>query len=121
MTSGRDDKTGAPAPPPGDGDLLTSEDIFGDMLDDAGRDRPASPPGPRAAGTRRAPIKVKVGGTGPARKATPLSTPGEGGALPEDVAALLDVFAEPNASGPDPKSAPRAPQDRPPTPPARAP
>src|SRR5688572_26315161 len=114
MTSGRDDKTGGPASPPGEGDLLTSEDIFGDMLD-AGRDRSAAPaPAARKAGTRTAPIKVRVPGAAPARKSTPLSSPGQGGALPDDVAALLDVFGE---------VAPEAPSPAPPrdgAPPARA-
>ena len=75
MTS-RDNKTGGPAAPPGEGDLLTSEDIFGDMLDDAGRDRSAGAlPAPRAAGARKSPIKVKVGGPGPTPKTTPCRPP----------------------------------------------
>ena len=66
MTSGRDDKTGRPAAPPGEGDL-TSEDIFGDMLDDAGSARPAGPaPARGAAGARKTPIKVKLGEPGAA-------------------------------------------------------
>ena len=128
MTSGRDNKTGGPAAPPGEGDLLTSEDIFGDMLDDAGRDRSAGAvPASRAAGTRKSPIKVKVGEPAQASKTTPLSTPGGGGALPEDVAALLDAFSEPGAAGPKPGSEtlPPAPRDgapaRPASPPARPP
>jgi serine/threonine protein kinase len=132
MTSGRDDKPGGPAPP-GEGDLLTSEDIFGDMLDDAGRDRTAgAPPAPRT-GARKSPIKVKVGEPGPARKATPLSTPGDGGALPEDVAALLDAFSEPGAAPAKPAARPKpgsetlppVARERPPvhpsTPPAKTP
>ncbi len=128
MTSGRDDKTGGPAAPPGEGDLLTSEDIFGDMLDNAGRDRSAGPPpAPRAPGARKSPIKVKVGEAGAARKATPLSTPGEDGALPDDVAALLDAFSEPKAAAAKPGSEtlPPVPRDhappRPAAPPARVP
>jgi serine/threonine protein kinase len=106
MTSGRDDKPGGPAAPPGEGDLLTSEDIFGDMLDDGGRDRPAgAPPASRAAGARKSPIKVKVGESGQSRKTTPLSTPGEAGALPDDVAALLDAFSEPGAAAAKPVAA----------------
>ena len=99
MTSGRDDDRG-PSAPPGESDLLTSEDIFGDMLD-AGGDRSAAPaPAPAkapAAAARKSPIKVKLGVTGPgggmaaappaSRKATPLTTPGTGAALPDDVAA----------------------------------
>ena len=126
MTSGRDDKPRGPAAPPAEGDLLTSEDIFGDMLDDADRDRGAAagPPASRAAGARKSPIKVKLGDAGPARKSTPLSTPGKDGALPDDVAALLDAFSEPGAAAPKPEPAPpkRAPgRDTIPPTPARAP
>jgi len=115
MTSGRDDKTGGPAQPPGEGDLLTSEDIFGDMLDDAGRERASGPaPAPaRPPAKRSAPIKVRLAASGPARKATPLSTPGDGGALPDDVAALLDAFAEPGAPAPEPRTPPAPPRENP--------
>ena len=115
MTSGRDDKTGGPAAPPGEGDLFTSEDIFGDMLDDAGRDRSAGPPpAPRAAGARKSPIKVKVGEAGAARKATPLSTPGDDGALPDDVAALSRCVLRAESGRPKPGSEtlPPVPRDR---------
>ena len=109
MTSGRDDKTGGPASPPGEGDLLTSEDIFGDMLDEAGRDRAAGPaPAARTPAKRSAPIKVRVTGAGAARKATPLSSPGQSDALPDDVAALLDVFGETPA---EPKPSPAPPRE----------
>ncbi len=110
MTSGRDNKTGGPAAPPGEGDLLTSEDIFGDMLDDAGRDRSTGAlPAPRATGARKSPIRIRVGEPGPARKTTPLSSPGDDGALPDDVAALLDAFSEPGAAGPKPGAEPAPP------------
>ena len=85
------------------------------------------PPAPRAASARKSPIKVKVGEAGAARKSTPLSTPGDDGALPDDVAALLDAFSEPKAAAPKPGSEtlPPVPRDRapvrPPAPPARAP
>jgi serine/threonine protein kinase len=99
MSSGKGkDNPAATAPPKEPGDLLTSEDIFGDMLD-----APETPAHPRrvtppdsaeAARTRKGPIKVKVSeprlpeshhtGTPPAKEA-----------LPEDVAALLDAFSEP--------------------------
>jgi serine/threonine protein kinase len=81
--------------------LLTSEDIFGDMLDAAdkaapAKPRPAAPAAPEAA--RKGPIKVKV-----SEPRTPERSPFEQGAdapsageaLPEDVAALLDAFSEP--------------------------
>jgi serine/threonine protein kinase len=113
MTSGRDDKTGGPAAGPGEGDLLTSEDIFGDMLDDAGRDRSSGPPpAPTATPGRKTPIRVKVGDQAAARKSTPLSSPATDGALPDDVAALLDAFSEPGA--------PQAEASRAAAPPARS-
>ena len=69
MTSGRDDKSGGPAGRPGEGDLLTSEDIFGDMLDETGRDKASGPPpAPPPAAARKAPIRVKVGDAGPGGK-----------------------------------------------------
>jgi len=109
MTSGRDDDRGSP----GESDLLTSEDLFGDMLDEAGREgkagTKAAPPAPPAAAARSAPIKVKLGvptpGGAPVKTKArgPLSS-GTGDALPDDVAALLDAFggdeAAPAASAP---------------------
>ncbi len=114
MTSGRDDDTGGPARPPGEGDLLTSEDIFGDMLDDTGRDRAAvRPPATAPPATRKSPIRVKVGDPGPGRRPTPLSSPSGDGDLPEDVAALLDAFSEPGAAAPS-NPRPAAPAENPP-------
>jgi serine/threonine protein kinase len=84
------------------------------MLDNGGRERPAGPaPARGAAGARKTPIKVKLGEPGAASKTTPLSTPSADGALPDDVAALLDAFSEPGA--PAPKSVPET------APPARVP
>jgi len=98
-----------------DDKLFTSEDLFGEMLDEkrpaekrpaAGKARPATPP-PRER--RSGPIKVQVsepstpGATKVAptkeapAKASPSKSPlgGSAGELPEDVAALLDAFSAP--------------------------
>jgi serine/threonine protein kinase len=125
MTSGRDDDRSSP----GESDLLTSEDLFGDMLDEADRSGPAgakAAPSPAPVGpargapipTRSAPIKVKLGVPAPgaapvpARTGGPLSG-GTGDALPDDVAALLDMF------GDEPATAAPAPAAKAPEPPPR--
>jgi serine/threonine protein kinase len=98
MTTRRNDKTAAP--PPKDGDesaapeLVTSEDLFGDMVD-----APGSSSRSEAAPNRKGPIKVQVSEPGAARKSSPLSSPPVAGEkLPDDVAALLDAFSEPAES-----------------------
>jgi serine/threonine protein kinase len=100
MTTRRQDKT---ATPPKDKessaapDLLTSEDLFGDMVD--APPEPITRPPAAAPASRKGPIKVQVSEPGAPRKDSPLSsppTPGE--KLPEDVAALLDAFSEPAES-----------------------
>ena len=112
MASGRDDdRSGSP----NDSDLLTSEDLFGDMLDETGRDRPA-PSAPAPAPPRSAPIKVKLGvpdggalpkAAAPSKGRTPLAGAGKpGDALPDDVAALLDMFGDDAAPAATPAAAP---------------
>jgi serine/threonine protein kinase len=96
MTTRRNDNSAAPPPKDEDGsaapDLLTSEDLFGDMVD-------APPPSSRseAAPNRKGPIKVQVSEPGAPRKNSPLASPANrvGEKLPDDVAALLDAFSEP--------------------------
>ena len=82
----------APAAPESPARLLTSDDIFGDMLDPA----PAAPhaPAPAKPPGRKRPIKVQVSEPGAPRKEA-AAPAGAGEELPEDVAALLDAFAEP--------------------------
>ncbi|HZM50196.1 MAG TPA: hypothetical protein VFE68_06880, partial [Vicinamibacteria bacterium] len=101
MTNRRPDKTAAPPnvedPSASPNKLLTSEDLFGDMVD-APPDPAARPPA-AAPANRKGPIKVQVSEPGAPRKDAPLAsppTPGE--KLPEDVAALLDAFSEPAES-----------------------
>jgi serine/threonine protein kinase len=122
MSTGRKD-------PKDDDKLLTSEDLFGDMLDE----KPAAtkPPEPTPPAARRSgPIKVQVSEPAEAARAeaakpAPTKTPSGritlpkgplprsplGGApaeeLPDDVAALLDAFSGPGeaAAAPPPQSA----------------
>jgi serine/threonine protein kinase len=98
MTTRRNDETAAPPPKEGDEsaapDLVTSEDLFGDMVD-----APPESSRTEAAPNRKGPIKVQVSEPGAARKNSPLSSPPVvGEKLPEDVAALLDAFSEPAES-----------------------
>ena len=99
MTTRRNDKTAAPPPKEGDEsaapDLLTAEDLFGDMVD-----APPTPSRQESAPNRTGPIKVQVSDAGGPRKTSPLSSPkvageAKGETLPDDVAALLDAFSEP--------------------------
>src|SRR5438105_3917362 len=95
-TRRKDDPTAPPSKdrdPSAKPDLLTAEDLFGDIVDEPLRAtaRPAAP--------RKGPIKVQVSEPGGARKPSPLASPPRPGEkLPEDVAALLDAFSEPAES-----------------------
>ena len=97
MTTRRPDKTAAPPKAQDESaapDLLTSEDLFGDMVD--GPPAPSARPAAAPPAGRKGPIKVQVSEPGAPRKASPLSSPAAPGEkLPEDVAALLDAFSEP--------------------------
>ncbi|HET8643887.1 MAG TPA: hypothetical protein VFO85_00270, partial [Vicinamibacteria bacterium] len=97
--------SGSPSEP----DKLTSDDIFGEILEEVGGERLG---GGAAAATqeRRGPIKVQVsepaapGGRKPARPHPPRPARTRAPVKelrPEDVDALLDVF-----SGPEPEAAP---------------
>jgi serine/threonine protein kinase len=105
-TRRRDDQSGAPASEEASADdlLLTSDDIFGDLLDESGARSPAPPaagPPRKPAGRfptlpgRKGPIKVKVNEPGAVRKPGEAGASAEDQALPDDVAALLDAFSEP--------------------------
>jgi serine/threonine protein kinase len=100
MSSGKGKDNPAVTTPPEPADrLLTSDDIFGDMLDGGDQAAPSAPrPAPASADAgRKGPIKVKVSeqprepDKGPFRKDTPAAAE----ALSADVAALLDAFAGP--------------------------
>ena len=99
MSSGKGkDNPAVTAPSTEPDGLLTSDDIFGDLLDGGEKAKPPKPvaAAPAAEAARKGPIKVKVSEPRPAEK-TPFhqDTPGGGEALPQDVAALLDAFSEP--------------------------
>src|SRR2546425_5559329 len=105
MSSGRKDSKD-------DDKLLTSEDLFGDMLDEKPVAAPKEPPTPAPAARRSGPIKVQVSEPTPPPKGPAVKSP-LGGApaeeLPDDVAALLDAFSAPGeaaASAPQPEPAP---------------
>ncbi|MCU0242491.1 MAG: serine/threonine protein kinase [Vicinamibacteria bacterium] len=68
--------------------LLTSQDLFGDLVDGAIED-----PLSRGNAVRNAPIRVQVGEPGIPHKGKPDETPTE--MLPADVAAILDAVLEP--------------------------
>jgi serine/threonine protein kinase len=97
MTTRRPDKTAAPPKNQDESaapNLLTSEDLFGDMVD--GPPAPSARPAAAPPASRKGPIKVQVSEPGAPRKDSPLSSPAAPGEkLPEDVAALLDAFSEP--------------------------
>ena len=114
--------------PKDDDKLLTSEDIFGDMLDEKPV-RPSAPPpaaAPAPSARRSGPIKVQVSEPGtpsmappapapakaPSAKARAAKSPLMGPAaeeLPDDVAALLDAFSGPSdaAAPEDPSRSPK--------------
>ncbi len=94
----------------GDG-LLTSEDLFGDMVD--------APPEAQArkAPSRGGPIRVQVSEPGAPRKDGHATPPAAGEVLPADVAALLDAFSEPAEAVARAASAPAATPPRAVTPP----
>jgi serine/threonine protein kinase len=112
---------GSHSPP--EQDPLTSDDIFGEILDEVGGHRLGSAATPPGAEPRRAPIRVQVSEPGepaPARPARGASRSGPGRPavkelLPEDVAALLDAFEQPEvdaaqALGIEPGVAPSDPE-----------
>ena len=88
MSSDGKDETDAPAPtaPASDDELVTSDDLFGDLVD------APLPPGPASRGSRRAPIRVQVD--------DPLA-PGPFAVAPED-AAEVAAAARKDADGQPP-------------------
>jgi serine/threonine protein kinase len=119
MSSGRKDSKD-------DDKLLTSEDLFGDMLDEKPVAAPKTPPEPAPPARRSGPIKVQVSEPTPLPKGTAVKSP-LGGApdegLPDDVAALLDAFSAPGeaaVSVPPPEPAPHPEPAAPAPPPVMA-
>lgn len=109
MTTGRPkDPPGPPPQAPGEDELLTADDLFGDLVDVPATVQPVAPPA-----TRHDPIKVQLREPGSAGK--PRSAPDE--ALPEEMAALLTAFdVAPSPAPASPVAAVPPPPPAPPTP-----
>jgi serine/threonine protein kinase len=105
------DKPQAEPPKASAGDLLTAQDIFGDVLDSLGEEY-AVHEDSGAAATRPSPIKVQV--TEPGDDDRPMSVvdPGDPDVLPAEISNLLDAF-DPL---PTPEPPPAAAVPEPPTP-----
>jgi serine/threonine protein kinase len=73
------------------GDLLTAQDIFGDVLDSLG-DEYTAHQDTGAAASRQAPIKVQVTEPGDNDRPMALVDPGGPDVLPDEVSNLLDAF-----------------------------
>jgi serine/threonine protein kinase len=90
-------------------DLLTSQDLFGDMVDAAAPEKGGPTPTPRD------PIKVKI--SEPASPAPKGKAGLKGELLPEDVSALITAFSDPLEVGgtppkkPPPKTRPEIPEE----------
>jgi serine/threonine protein kinase len=86
------DKPQAEAPKASAGDLLTAQDIFGDVLDSFGEEEYAVHEDTGITAARSAPIKVQV--TEPGNEERPPSVVDLGGpdVLPEELSNLLDAF-----------------------------
>src|SRR5688500_13230127 len=99
MSSGKGkDNPAATAPPRETDGLLTSDDLFGDLVDapEEAKPQPRRAPQFPPSASRPCPIKVKVSEPKPQDQGrSPAGAPRAAEALPEDVAALLDAFSEP--------------------------
>jgi serine/threonine protein kinase len=85
----KEDEERAPPKDPSAADLLTAQDIFGEVLESLGETYAAPVEEPAAPSERRAPIKVQVSEPGAER---PAGTSAADGVLPEELATLLDAF-----------------------------
>jgi serine/threonine protein kinase len=98
---------GAGAEPPGE-DLLTSDDLFGDLVD-----APAAPhPGPEKSAPKPSPIRVRIGKP----SASPLPGTGPAGELPPDMEALLERLEPMGGKTPAEPVVPPVPPGPPPSP-----
>ena len=98
------DKPQAEPPKASAGDLLTAQDIFGDVLDSLGDEFTAHQDS-GAAASRESPIKVQVTEPGDDDRPMSLVDHGDPDVLPEELSNLLDAF--------DPLPAPAPPADVP--------
>jgi hypothetical protein len=101
MSAGRDEEKPETPPTPEGGrsptGLLTSQDIFGEILDGLAvtvTPPPAAPLPPARGG----PIKVQISESLAKGKPRPAPTPPPETLLPEDMARLLDAFSEPETA-----------------------
>ena len=95
----KEDEERAPPKDPSAADLLTAQDIFGEVLESLGETYAPPPQATEAATDRRAPIKVQV--SEPSGDEKPMLAGTADDVLPEDLANLLDAF--------DPQPPPDAP------------
>jgi serine/threonine protein kinase len=106
------DKPQAEPPKASAGDLLTAQDIFGDVLDSLGDEYEVHQDTGIAA-SRSSPIKVQVTEPGDDDRPMAVVEPGDPDVLPEELSNLLDAF--------DPQPAPTPIAEAPPLPAAIAP
>jgi serine/threonine protein kinase len=87
----KEDEERAPPKDPSAADLLTAQDIFGEVLESLGETY--APPQATAAGSeRRSPIKVQVSEPGAAETPALAATADSERVLPEELASLLEAF-----------------------------
>jgi serine/threonine protein kinase len=88
-------------------DLLTSQDLFGDIVDAAAPEKGGPPP------AHREPIKVKISEPASPRAVPKGQTGPKGEILPEDVSALITAFSDPEEVGgtPPKKKRPEIPDE----------
>ncbi|HET9316523.1 MAG TPA: protein kinase [Vicinamibacteria bacterium] len=95
----KEDEERAPPKDPSAADLLTAQDIFGEVLESLGETYAAPPQETAPSSERRSPIKVQVSEPGAAEK--PALSTGADDVLPEELANLLDAF-DPEEPPPEP-------------------
>jgi serine/threonine protein kinase len=85
----KEDEERARPKDPSAADLLTAEDIFGEVLESLGEEYEAPPAGAPPLSERRSPIKVQVSEPGDDKPSVVSSVPDM---LPDELANLLDAF-----------------------------
>src|SRR5262249_27802689 len=104
----KEDEERARPKDPSAADLLTAQDIFGEVLESLGEEYEAPPPEAPPLSERRTPIKVQVSEPGDDKPSLTGSAPD---VLPDELANLLDAFdpqpvepvAEPISTAIDPE------------------
>src|SRR5262245_7103550 len=114
----KEDEERVPPKDPSAADLLTAQDIFGEVLESLGEDYAAPPESARPVASEcGSPIEVHVSEPGAVEK-TPMASPGDD-VLPEDLATLLDAFdpQPPPEPEPEPEVQAELAEPSPPSPP----